>query len=85
MTPQEFVAKWSRVELPERAASQEHFMNLCQLLGQPTPATHDATGAEYAFEKGVDVSSGASVGHISLLRELIPRRSFRNHQPSCSQ
>lgn len=28
MTPQQFIAKWSRVELPERAASQEHFIDL---------------------------------------------------------
>jgi hypothetical protein len=62
MTPATFVAKWSRVDLPERAASQEHFIDLCRLLGQPTPAEHDATGAEYAFEKGVEVVAGASKG-----------------------
>ena len=56
MNPAEFVAKWSPVELPERAASQEHFIDLCRLLGQPTPAEHDATGAEYTFEKGVAVT-----------------------------
>jgi len=55
MTPAEFIAKWRPVELSERAASQEHFLDLCGLLGQPTPAAHDATGAEYAFEKGVAV------------------------------
>ncbi len=32
------------------------------MLGQPTPAEHDSTGAEYAFEKGVVVSAGASKG-----------------------
>ncbi|HYE63528.1 MAG TPA: DNA methyltransferase [Phycisphaerales bacterium] len=62
MTPANFVSKWSRVNLPERAASQEHFIDLCRLLGQPTPAEHDATGAEYAFEKGVEVAGGASKG-----------------------
>ena len=62
MTPQQFVAKWSRAALSERAASQEHFLNLCALLGQPTPAGLDATGAEYAFEKGVSVSDSASKG-----------------------
>ncbi len=59
MTPQQFVAKWRNVELSERAASQEHFIDLCRLLGQPTPAEHDATGAEYTFEKGVAVTAGA--------------------------
>ena len=62
LTPARFVAKWSAVDLPERAASQEHFIDLCRLLGQPTPAEHDATGAEYAFEKGVAVTGGASKG-----------------------
>lgn len=62
MTPQAFIAKWRNVELSERAASQEHFIDLCRLLGQPTPAEHDATGAEYTFEKGVAVTNGASAG-----------------------
>ncbi len=62
MTPAQFVAKWTRTQLPERAASQEHFLDLCRLLAQPTPAEHDATGAEYTFEKGVTVLDGASRG-----------------------
>ncbi|MEX0643616.1 MAG: type IIL restriction-modification enzyme MmeI, partial [Pirellulales bacterium] len=62
MTPPRFIAKWSKAELSERAASQEHFLDLCRLLGQPTPADHDATGAEYTFEKGVSVTDGASKG-----------------------
>ena len=62
MTPAKFIAKWSAAELSERAASQEHFIDLCRLLGQPTPAEHDSTGAEYAFEKGVAVTAGASKG-----------------------
>jgi len=60
MTPAEFIAKWRPVELSERAASQEHFLDLCRLLGQPTPAAHDATGAEYAFEKGVEVTAASA-------------------------
>ena len=62
ITPAQFVAKWKPVELSERAASQEHFIDLCRLLGQPTPAEHDATGAEYTFEKGVTPTAGASRG-----------------------
>ena len=62
MTPVRFVAKWLPVTLAERAASQEHFIDLCRLLGQPTPAEIDATGAEYTFEKGVVVTGGASRG-----------------------
>jgi hypothetical protein len=33
MTPQEFVGKWKQVELKERSAAQEHFIDLCHLLG----------------------------------------------------
>jgi hypothetical protein len=62
MTPAQFIAKWSPVTLTESAASQEHFIDLCRLLGQPTPAEHDATGAEYTFQKGVVVSGPASKG-----------------------
>ena len=62
MTPAEFIAKWTPVQLPERAASQEHFLDLCHLLGQPTPAAADATGAEYTFEKSVAVTGPASRG-----------------------
>lgn len=62
MTPAQFVAKWRPVQLAERAASQEHFIDLCRLLGQPTPAEHDATGAEYTFERGVAVTGPASAG-----------------------
>ena len=61
-TPAAFIAKWSRSELSERAASQEHFIDLCRMLGQPTPAEQDATGAEYTFEKGVAVTNTASRG-----------------------
>jgi len=62
ITPAQFIAKWSRAELSERAASQEHFIDLCRLLGQPTPAEHDSTGTEYTFEKGVSVTGAASAG-----------------------
>lgn len=44
MTPQEFVAKWRNVDLKERAAAQEHFLDLCRLVGHPTPAEDDPTG-----------------------------------------
>ncbi len=63
MGPAQFIAKWSATELSERAASHEHFIDICRLLGQPTPAEHDATGAEYTFEKGVSkVPDAASRG-----------------------
>jgi hypothetical protein len=57
-----FVEKWSGVELSERAASHEHFIDLCRLLGHPTPAESDPTGSEFTFEKPVKVTAAASKG-----------------------
>ena len=35
MTPNDFITKWRASELKERSASQEHFIDLCRLLGEP--------------------------------------------------
>ncbi len=61
MTPQEFVTKWASAATKERAASQEHFIDLCRLFGEPTPNEADPNGEWYAFEKGVEVT-GAGRG-----------------------
>jgi len=58
MTPQEFVRKWSASELKERSGSQEHFIDLCRMLGQPTPADADPEGTSYTFEKGAAKHGG---------------------------
>ena len=58
LTPQEFVAKWRGVQLSERASVQEHFLDLCALFGQESPATADPTGSWYTFEKGVTKTGG---------------------------
>ena len=47
-----FIAKWRASELKERSAAQEHFIDLCRLLGEPTPAEADPTGDRYCFERG---------------------------------
>jgi hypothetical protein len=60
MTPQQFVAKWQRVDLSERSACQQHFLDLCELLGQPKPAEADPDGAWYTFERGVRKTEGGS-------------------------
>jgi type II restriction/modification system DNA methylase subunit YeeA len=52
MTPSEFAAKWTGSQRAERAAAQEHFIDLCRMIGVPTPNEADPTGAWYAFEKG---------------------------------
>jgi hypothetical protein len=40
------VAKWQGSTRAERAAAQEHFIDLCRMLGQPTPNDADPTGEE---------------------------------------
>jgi hypothetical protein len=58
MTPQEFVAKWKRANLSERSAYQQHFLDLCDVLGQDKPAAADPEGAFYTFERGVSKTDG---------------------------
>ena len=58
MTPGEFIAKWRASELKERSAAQEHFIDLCRLLGEPTPAEADPTGERYCFERGARKDTG---------------------------
>ncbi len=46
----EFVKRWKINSLSERSGSQSHFIDLCDMLGQPHPAAADATGERYAFD-----------------------------------
>lgn len=57
-----FINKWSKANLSEQAASQEHFLDLCRLLGVKTPAELDPVGDTFTFEKGATVSAPASLG-----------------------
>ena len=58
MTPYEFITKWRASALKERSASQEHFIDLCRLLGEPTPAEADPSGETYCFERGARKDTG---------------------------
>ena len=58
MTPAAFIDKWSRSELRERQGAQEHFIDLCRLIGEPTPAEADPSGATYCFERGATKVGG---------------------------
>ncbi len=60
MTPHEFIEKWSRVTLTERAAAQSHFNDLCALLREPTPIDADPKGEWYAFERGALKTGGGN-------------------------
>ncbi len=58
LAPGAFAAKWRGVTTTEKAASQEHFIDLCRMLGEPTPHEADPIGAQYAFEKRVSKAAG---------------------------
>ena len=58
MTPSEFIAKWDNSRLRERQGSQEHFIDLCRLLGEPTPAEDDPLGERFCFERGAEKVGG---------------------------
>ena len=58
MEPQEFIRKWTGATLKERSGAQEHFIDLCRLLGEPTPAEADSTGETYCFERGARKDGG---------------------------
>jgi hypothetical protein len=56
----EFVDYWRVASLTESQGKQSHFIELCDLLGQPRPADHDETGERYTFEKRVTKTSGGT-------------------------
>ena len=58
MTPNEFINKWHASKLKESSASQEHFLDLCRLLDEPTPAEADPLGEWFCFERGAQKDSG---------------------------
>jgi hypothetical protein len=73
MTPAEFQNKWSAYKGKESSAYQEHFNDLCRLLGHPTPADADPTGEEdFCFQKYVLKDSEL----LGLVAETPLRRGF---------
>jgi hypothetical protein len=58
LTPRQFIQKWSASSLKERSGSQEHFIDLCRMLGEPTPADVDPHGEFYTFDRGAKKTGG---------------------------
>ncbi len=52
MRPDEFAAKWRNVEFGEKQASQEMFLDICALIGHPTPVEY-GDNQVFTFEKWV--------------------------------
>lgn len=60
MNVHQFVLKWTRVSLTERSASQQHFLDLCEIFGHGKPADLDPDGDFFTFEKGAAKYGGGS-------------------------
>jgi len=58
MDPVRFIQKWRNADLTERSASQQHFLDLCELVDHPKPAEADPTGEWFTFEKGTAKHGG---------------------------
>ncbi len=68
MTPYEFATKWEQANLSESAGSQEHFLDICRLVGEATPAEADPNGDFFTFEKSLKKESGRG-GFADVWRE----------------
>jgi hypothetical protein len=60
MTPQEFIAKWSRSPRNEHQDAQPHFIDLCRLLNVEDPAQADPRHEWFTFERGASKTTGGS-------------------------
>ncbi|WP_153111282.1 class I SAM-dependent DNA methyltransferase [Propionivibrio limicola] len=54
MTPEQFIALWKHNTLTERAGAQQHFNDLCDLLGVDKPRDPE----NYCFERGAKKAGG---------------------------
>jgi len=53
LSPQQFVKKWSQIQLKERTIAQSHFNDICALVGHKTPLEIDPKGEFFTFEAEV--------------------------------
>ncbi len=60
MFPQEFVAKWRGNTSNEKQVYQQHFLDLCALVGHPTPAALDPENKFFTFEAGAAKLGGGN-------------------------
>src|SRR5713226_7329128 len=69
MSPEDFIARWRGTTRTERSAAQEHFLDLCALLGVPKPADVERHGTEYTVEK-----STRKIGDTAGFAEYLHKR-----------
>ena len=68
MSAPAFVEKWGDNARRESASSQEHFIDLCRLVGVPTPNEADSTGSWYTFEAPARRTSTGRLGKADVWR-----------------
>ena len=56
----DFVNRWKINSQSERGGAQSHFIDLCDMLGEPRPADCDSAEERYAFEKPVNKTRGGT-------------------------
>lgn len=61
----------------ERSACQQHFLDVCELLGQPKPAEADRDGSWYTFEKAVETSEDKKGWADVWMRAPRPHNTYR--------
>jgi hypothetical protein len=59
ITPQEFMVKWHLATLKKRSAYQQHFLDICEIIGQTTPAGLDPKGSFFCFEASAEKVCGS--------------------------
>ena len=67
LSAQAFVAKWRKVTLKERSAAQEHFIDLCRLVGHLTLTNlynERPTWLDLAHRRLDEAVLDAVIGHI---------------------
>jgi hypothetical protein len=73
MTPAESAAKWRDSTAKESVAEQEQFIDLCRILGVPTPNERDPTavpsvGRRTRRVRGMETCSGEEIGWRARIR-----------------
>ena len=75
MTPAAFKTKWAKFSGKESAAYQDHFSDLCRMLGVTTPIESDPTGSDtFCFQK-----------HVAKDAELFDFDTTGNVEPASKQ
>ena len=81
MTPAEFKTKWAKFSGKESASYQDHFSDLCRMLGVPTPIQADPTGNDsFCFQKRV--AKDAELFDFDAMGEALPATKERD-EPHC--